>query len=302
MFRLKLSALYGVALLFAVAVAGCAGKAHTLKVAVGQFEVESIAAVNAIDDMHKEEIASAKRSPSAATNSFVDNVLKSTREATGERIEFWLNPQKVERKPETERAWADFIEHLRNQYFTFSRIFDQIEQASFTGRKVVQKSVPYIEKLIAQLAYFASSIDKNPPKFLDRRSALIVVLKNIRYGEADKEEKRRQIGEWRDKWLGLTAEEKELKRKTTEQCLIAVTIGLEIRKQMLAYNKVSLDDLSEAFTRILFVAGALTGKDFSSLQEKSERIVSEIENDPVWQRAASIALEEINKAMATRQE
>jgi hypothetical protein len=304
----KRTGMFGVFILcICLSLFGCAGKARTLRLGVTQFEVESIAAVDAIDEMRKKEIAPEERSPVESTNSFVDNVLNSKRSA-GPRIEKWLNPYKPTPNPITEKEWVELIQNLKEQYLTFTRIFDEIERARFTGRAVVKESVPYIEKLVAQLAYFADAINKNPPQLLNRRSALIAELERMRkaIGDTDPEkvpmETRNRIGEWREKWLMLMAEEKELNRKTTEQCLKAVTIGLGVREQMVAYNQVSLEDISEALSKAFSLAGAITGEDFSALQTRTEWVVEEINNDPVWSSATKQLLNEINETIRSRPE
>ena len=283
----------------------CAGKARTLQLGVTQFEVESIAAVNAIDEMRKKEIAPEERSPVESTNSFVDNVLKSKRSAAT-RIDKWLNPYNPNLDPETEKEWADLIQNLKEQYLTFTRIFNEIERASFTGRAVVAESVPYIEKLVAQLAYFADAINKNPPRLLNHRSALIAELEKMRIAVGDTApenvpmETRNKIGEWREKWSQLMSAEKELTRKTTEQCLKAVTIGLGVREQMVVYNQVSLDDISDALCTAFSLAGAITGEDFSKLQTRTAWVVEEINNDPVWSSATKQLLKEISEKINRR--
>jgi hypothetical protein len=283
----------------------CAGKARTLHLGVTQFKVESIAAVDAIDEMRKKEIAPEERNPVESTNSFVDNVLKSKRSAVG-RVERWIDPFKPKPNPETEKEWAELIQNLKEQYLTFARIFDEIQRASFTGRAVVEESVPHIEKLVTQLAYFADAINQNPPQLLNRRSALIADLEKIRktIGNTAAEdvpmETRNKIAEWREKWLMLMAAENELNRKTTEQCLKAVTIGLEVRKQMIAYNQVSLQDISEALSMAFSLAGAITGEDLSTLQARTEWVIEEINSDPVWSSATKQLVKEISGKINSR--
>jgi hypothetical protein len=149
MFSSRLRMSYVFVSLIALGTAGCAAKARTLRVGVSQFLVESIAAINAIDEMHNKEIAPPGRTSAEAANAFVDNAIQSRKPATEKRVSFWLDPNRVEISQKTAQAWSEFTESLRNQYATFARIFDEIEQASFTGRTVVEKSVSYIEDLIA---------------------------------------------------------------------------------------------------------------------------------------------------------
>lgn len=296
----KINTLTAVALIFTVMAIGCAGKAKTLRVAVAQFEVESISAVNAIEEMRQKEIAPPERTPAQATAVFVDNSIQSKNPVTPKRIKLWSNPDAVEISPAIEKAWSEFIAKLRLQYITFAGIFDDIEQASFTAQKTVKKASPYIEKLTAQLVHFAKSIDQNPPILLQRRAALMAELQTIKDSSINELEKRRKLAAWRDEWLALGADEQEIERNTVEQCLKAALIGKEIQKQILNYDQLSLNDITEALATVLGVAGTVTGRDFNQVQREVDRIVTDINNDPVWKKASELALVEVNKALNAR--
>lgn len=283
-------------------VSGCTEKAQALKVGVSQFEAESIAAVDAIDSMRKQEIAPLERSAAKATREFVDNVLglsPGTAVDDG-NLGILLDTYTVTPSPRVEQSWSQFIGNLRAQYTTFARIFDELDRASFTARNTVKEAEPFIEKLTAQLAYFAREIEKNPPRLIQQRSALLASLADIKNGSAPTADKRRQIAQWRDEWLALMAAEAELKRVTVEKCLKAATIGIGIREQIQDYDKISIADISSALKQVFAIAGSITGQDYSQLQSRVADIISMIENDPVWNTAAQAALTEINARIAAR--
>lgn len=279
---------------------GCSGKAQALRTAAGYFEAESLAAVQAIDQMRQREIAPPPRTAAAATSTFVHNVLQSRQPATVERIAFWLDPEAIALSPETTRAWMEFLDDLRLQYTTFAAIFERLEQASFTARDTVPQAIPLVEKLTAQLAYFAQSIMQHPPQFQQQRAALVADLEAIRQRQEPDGDKRQRLSEWREQWLALLAAEAALERATVEQCLKAAILGQAMRQQLLDYNRLSLGDISEAARRALRLAGALTGRDVSHLQARTAQIVTSIDNDPQWKSAAEAALRRIHTALATR--
>ncbi len=298
--RVKITTGVVLVLIFTVMSIGCAGKAKTLRVAAAQFKVESGSALDAIDEMHKKEVAPPERTPAAVAAEFVDNASQSERAVTPDRIKLWANPNVVELNKETEKAWSEFISNLRLQYTTFAQIFDEIEQASFTGKKIVKKAAPYIQKLTAQLIYFADSIQQNPPQLFQRRTVLMTELQTIKNGSDDEADKRSKMAEWYDQWLALGADEKEIERATVEQCLKAALIGKEILKQTHNYNKLSLNDVTEALATVLGVAGAVTGRDFSQVQSQVDGIVMEINNDPVWEEVLKLASGEVNKVLGAQ--
>ncbi len=280
---------------------GCAGKARTLRVAAAQFKAESISAVNAIDEMRKKESAAPEKTPAEAAAVFENNALNSNSTVTLERIKLWEDPDAVGLNPETEKAWSEFIAEMRMQYTTFSGIFDEIQQASFFGRKIVKRGAPHVENLTAQLIYFAKSIQRNPPIFLQRRAALMAELQTIKDSGADEIDKRRELSAWRDRWLALGEEERAMEQKTAAQCLKAALIGKEIQNQILNYDKLSMNDITEGLAAVIGVAGAVTGRDLSHVQSQVDGVVAEIDKDPVWKEASALALGEMNKAIVARE-
>ncbi len=290
-----------VALILIGLMMGCAGKARTLRVAAAQFKVESISAVNAIDEMRKKEVAPPEKTPAEAAAVFENNALDSKSPVTLERIKLWEDPNAVELNPETKKAWSEFIDNMRLQYTTFAGIFDEIQEASFTGGKIVKKGAPYIEKLTAQLLYFAQSIQRNPPILLQKRSALMAELQTIKDNDAGEIDKRRELSAWRDRWLALDVEERAIERETAEQCLKAALIGKEIQTQILNYDKLSLNDITEGLAAVIGVAGAVSGRDLSHIQSQVDGVVAEIDKDPVWKEASVLALAEVNKAIGARE-
>ena len=90
--------------------------------------------------------------------------------------------------------------------------------------------------------------------------------------------------------------EKDLERETIAQCLKASVIGVQIQKQIVDYDKLSLEDISEAMSLALSTAGALTGEDLSKLQVKTNEVIYTIENDPAWSALVAESLKRVNEA------
>ncbi len=285
-------------ILLGLLLAGCTEKARTLHVGVSQFEVQSMLAIDAIDRLRLAEVAPAARSPAQATDELVRNVLDFEGEITVDALPVLIDPYALDAAAmaESDRRWAAFIGDMRTQYTAFARIFDSIERASFTGREAIRQTKPYVEKLTAQMAFFADSIARNPPQLLQQRSAMLQGLNDIKAGSAPTDEKARQIARWRDDWLALEAAEGELMRQTVEQCVKAAIIGREIRQQIEIYDDVTLDDIVEAMNRGFQIAQSVTGDDYAQLRGRADEIVQTIRADPVWSSVADTVLREINAA------
>lgn len=302
--------------------AGCAGKAHTLKVGATQFESSSLTAIDSIDNLMKAEIAAPPRSEAEASQEFVDLILGSKSELTEDHIKLALDPNSVDLSSDVVVRREKLLSTLRSHYTTFARIFDRIEEGSFFASDKVSKAKVPAEKLTAQLVYFAHSITNNPPQFTQRRSNLMLEIKVLHgdqiqglsedkkrrllapYGlppdrEITEADKRRALALWRERWLALLKEEDTLMSETVAQCLKASIIGVSIQKHIDAYNKLSLQDISEGISFALTTAGALTGEDFSDLQVKTNDLINTINNDPAWKTAVDEALSLLNNLKAT---
>lgn len=302
--------------------AGCAGKAQTLKVGAAQFEADSLAAIDSIDRLMKAEIAPPPRGEAEASEEFVDLILGSEGEITDLHIKIALNPDEVDLAPEVTARRAEFLSRVRAQYTTFASIFDRIEEGGFFARDKVPEANEPLQKLIAQLVSFANSIAAHPPEFTQRRSNLLLEIRVLHgdpvadlsadkkrrllapYGlPADRQltvaEKRRALALWRERWLTLRGEEHDLERETIAQCLKASVIGVQLQKQIADYDKLSLEDISEAMSLALSTAGALTGEDLSKLQVKTNEVISTIENDPAWSALVAESLKRVNEARSS---
>jgi hypothetical protein len=302
--------------------AGCAGKAQTLKVGATQFEANSLAAIDSIDKLMKAEIAAPSRNEAEASQEFVDLILGSQSEITDASIQIALDPDRVDLSPEVATKRTELLNSLRAQYTHFARVFDRIEEGSFFARDKISEAKEPAEKLTAQLAYFANSITDHPPEFTQRRSNLLLEIR-VLHGDPVKdlfkdkkrrllapyglppdrvltlEDKRRALVLWRERWLTLLREEKTLERNTVAQCLKASIIGVQIQKQIVEYNQLSLEDISEAMSLALSTAGALTGEDLSELQMKTNDVINTISNDEAWRAVVTEALNLVNEARAT---
>ncbi|HWA49765.1 MAG TPA: hypothetical protein VG742_15945 [Dongiaceae bacterium] len=274
---------------------GCMAKARTLHVAVGDFRNESIAAVDAIDAMWRAEIAPPPTTPAAATDAFVEDVLALNTDADDESLATILYPDRISDDEQAilEERWGEFLGDLRLQYVTFASIFDNVERASFTGRDEIARAQPYVEKLTAQLAYFAEAIAKAPPRLLQHRGALIAQLNTLRTSDMPESDKRKQIALWRDSWMAMEAAENDLRDRTIRQCVKAAIVGKTVRDQIVAYGDLTLADLVEAINLGLQLAQSASGNDFAGLRGRVDEITQAIQADPVWSSSVSQVLGQI---------
>ncbi len=222
-------------------------------------------------------------------------------EISPEIIDMAIDPYKVQGTPDELDAQNNFINKLRQQYYTFSRIFDEIEGSSFLAGQAVEKSGKYVEALTIQMIAFAESISLNPPQLLQLQTSLITTIDNVRKDiRLTADEKRKRLSELKEQWKQLRKNENELQRFTIEQCLKAAVIGKEVRHLIETYSDLSLDDIHDIITHALDIAGSLTGKDLSALKIKSNQVYTDIKEDPIWTDVADSILGEMNEMRSSK--
>jgi len=303
--RPKFQALFIVAFL-SLLVTGCGPeKAKALRTAAIQFKTEALAAINAIDDLMRLELQPPPRTESAANEEFVKNILEldSTTTITSEVLELAIDPYTITPDPELTQRRKDFKNNLNQQYSTFASIFDELEKGNILARDAVKKSAPYAEKLTLQMGAFAKSIADRPPKLVQQRSAIITELDSVRSDSSlSIHEKRVRLIELKEQWNGIIAQEIELQEVTVKKCLKATLIGMEVRRLIDTYDKLSLDDLNSTIAFVLDQAGDINGKDFSQLKRKSEELFSTLEDDPIWSDVAQTVLNRVNTVVSEANE
>lgn len=145
------------------------------------------------------------------------------------------------------------------------------------------------------MAAFAKSITDHPPTLFQYRTTIIDEIDIARLDSSlSIDEKRKRLVELKEQWEATKVQEMDLQRGVVEKCLKASIIGMQVRRLIDTYDKISLDDLNSIISFVLEEAGDLTGKDFSQLKLKSEEVFAAIEKDPIWSDLAQGVLEKAN--------
>ncbi|MBW4691159.1 MAG: hypothetical protein KME27_05265 [Lyngbya sp. HA4199-MV5] len=293
-------------------------KARAIQGAAIQFKSESLAAIQAIDDMRKQELEPPPRSPNDIRSEFVTGILNSRSEINGNLIDLAIDPY----KPPDDPQWNTFTADLRNQYETFAAIFDKLDAGSLVAVDEVRQSAEHAKTLTVQMALFADAVSKNPPVLYRYRNTIVVKLRKQRqtyqtlqaqlkanHGSIDaspqaSRDKLRdienQVGEAMGEWQQVKQQEQKLLETTLSQCLKAAVLGKELGNLINRYDKLDLNTINLLVPRILNTAGAITGRDVSFLRGKTASVIGEINQDPLWKGAANLALEQVNTAVVNR--
>ncbi len=310
--RLTFLALFCVS---SLALNGCSPeKARSLQASALQFRNESLAAITAIDTLRKRELEAPPRSPSDIRQTFISNILNSSVELNSRTIDLAIDPYRV---PST-TDWDTFIQELKLQYEQFADIFDSLDRKPNVSREELKKAGNHARSLTIQMALFAQSLSENPPLFTQYRTRTLVKFRKVRRDyqalqsrisinasdrdslQVRKSDLENQTGELLNEWQNIQQEERALMESTVAQCLRAATIGKQVIEAADRYDDLDVSQLNSLIPTLFTTASSFTGKDYKTLQLKSTRLVTDLQNDPLWSAVAQPLINRMNNAAAGR--
>ena len=83
-----------------------------------------------------------------------------------------------------------------------------------------------------------------------------------------------------------------------EQALKAATLGSELRKLLVNYDQLSMDDIAEGLSVAFKLTASIPGVDLSSLEATTTNLIGEINKDAELKTLFNEALSKINAARA----
>lgn len=275
--------------------AGCASKAKSIQVGAAEFQSQSLAAIDKIDALRQKEITPEPLSPSEASETFVKFVLGSSGSLKLADLNIMLDPL-GDLPAQSEQEWQKFLQRLRSQYSEFAVIFTRLDAGSLFAVPKVDDAVPILDKLVAQLIAFAKITSDNPPVFIRDRAAITVALEDVRDDTSLSDATRREkIINLERRLRDLKAAEEAMTRETVEQTLKAAKLGQSLRLLLIDYDKLSVDDISEALAQAFQLAGTIPGLDLSGLQARVDLVLADVSNDPDMKKLVDEALKRIPK-------
>jgi hypothetical protein len=285
----------GVLLSIVLLFGACAQKAKMIQAGALQFEEESIAAIEKIDELRRKETEAAPLPPDKTSAFFVNSVKKSTQPITLKTLEILIAPLKTN-APKSEAEWQAFLQKMRRQYTTFAVTFANLDKGSLFAAPHVKEAIPILDKLIAQMAAFAASIRKNPAEFIRERAAIAAELEQVRDTTPHNETTDLKLLELERRLREVVANEEQITRDTIAQALKAVTLGVQLRALLEEYDKLSLNDIADGISTVFKVAGSVTGLNLSELKAELDDVITMIKKDGSLSELFETALSEISKA------
>ncbi len=276
----------------------CASKAKLIQTGAAQFESESLAAIQKMDDLRQREIASPPMSSQKASEFFVKAVKNSTAPISDATLNILMEPTKIN-AGKSDAQWQSFLQKLRMQHSAFTDTFRSLDRGSMLGASRVGETVPVLDKLIGQMAAMASSIRKNPAAFIGERAAIAAELERVRGSRPYNDITDMKLLDIERRLRDVVAAENRASTETMGQTLKAVKIGTELRKLLVAYDNVTLDDIAEGLSEAFRLAGSIQGVDLSRLKAESDGIIMQINENSELKGFLAASLEEINAARAS---
>lgn len=287
-------------LLCGLLAAGCTAKARAIQLGAAEFEASSLEVVDAVDTLRQREVAYAPFTADERRALFIAGALE-TPDEPGERYTFedylvFARPE-IEIGADADGAWKVYLAQLRRDYTTFAAIFANLDRGSLLAGGTVADAVPVLDQLLGQLAALGRHVEAHPPRFLSARTAAVERIEAIAAdGALNEEGKEKLLAVEMERVVAIAESERALARDIQERVAKALTVGMALRGQLLAYGTVSMADVTEALSTAIGLAGTLTGADLASLQETVDGHVATIEADPDLAAVFTLALEEIDAA------
>jgi hypothetical protein len=272
----------------------CANKAKMIQVGATQFEAESLAAIERIDELRRKEIEAMPLPPEKASAFFVQGVKNSAKPITLATLRVLTTPLATE-TPTSEAQWQAFLQKMRQQYTTFAATFASLDKGSWFAAAEVKETIPILDKLIAQMAAFARSIQNHPAEFMRERAAIAAEVEQVRQIRPFTEITDLKLLELERRLRETAAAEEQITRDTVEQALKAATLGIELRKLLVNYDQLSLDDISEGLSIAFKLVAGIPGLDLSGLNVATNELIGEIEKDESLRGFFKTALSEISR-------
>lgn len=260
-------------------IGACTEKARVIQVGAAQFETEALAAIGQIDNLRVIETQVPPSTPAEDTELFVGLVLGSTEPITRSTLKVIVNPLEIS-PGNSDAEWQAFLQRLRTQYTTFSRTFASLDKGSLFAAPAVEKTIPHLDNLVAQMAAFAESIRKNPAEFTRARAGIADALEAARDdGSLTRVQQEGRIRDLERQLRDVMAAEQEATRAALEQCLRAVQIGGSLRTLLADYGTLSVADIADGLTVGFALASEVSGEDLTSLQGRTDAVIDQIKED-----------------------
>lgn len=293
--RRQFSKFFGVAALCSLAMlSGCTPeKAAAVRAAAVQFRGDSQRAIAAIQKMFDAELAAPARTDAQRSDEFAAKILSLPGEVAvdGEVIELAADPYAVKLSAQELAARAEFFNMLNEQYQAFAALFDNLEQGSLLAKDMVPKTKQHAALLTAQIAAFALVAQENPPRFIQRRTALIKQLNKARKDpNSSPDQKRQAMADLLARLDELKAQEAGLLREVMEACAVAAASGQTALTLVDSYKKLSPDDIGRMIERGAAIGEAMSGKSLGALQAQSQKALGFLQQNPEYKKLAETAL------------
>ena len=258
----------------------CTEKARYIQLGAAQFETESLAAIERIDNLRVLETQVQPLPPEEATALFVESIERSTGEISRAALKVISEPF-ADSEGSSEAQWQAFLQDLRVQYSAFSRTFASLDKGTLFAAPAVEKTIPHLDNLVAQMAAFASSISENPAEFTRERAEIAEALEATRDDASLSVDQRRSgLRNLERRLRDVIDAEREATREAIEQALKSVQVGTNLRALLEDYGTLSLSDIADGLSVGFALATDASGQDLSSLQARTESVIAEIKSDP----------------------
>jgi len=280
---------------------GCTGeKARQLATAATLFKSNAHDAITAMRGLMDAQIAPTVKTDTQRADQFVSNILSLPVAAPldSNMMDMAIDPYSIKLSSAEIAARNALLDNLDQEYVAFASMFDDLERGSFLAAKSVAKTKTYAATLTAQMSGIAKVVADNPPELIQQRVAVMTQIQKVRKDQTlTADQKRQQLSDLLNLWLGVKAQEGSLQQGVVSKCLIAASSGQSVLQLADSYDRLSLDDINQLTTGMISLAAQVSGKNLTDLKTQNARIQSFLAANSDYKALADSALEKIQSQL-----
>ncbi len=282
-----------VGLLLGLTLGACSQEERTiLRLSAYGFSEQAVTAIESVRAIYK--LSSPTRPPDESRSLLVNRLLQSKVDFRDVRridtIITGARPSETQTS-ELDEAFNDLIA----QYEATAAIFNNIEKVGLLGSGAIADAAQPARSLTVKMSLLAKRLSQDPPTPLDpARVVLSRRLRDLRRRyddpkttEAERREIQTQVSQQIDEWLQVDAQERQLLCETTARLVRAAETGQQLSTLIDQYRSVSFDKVVNTVTQLFGTASSLTGRDYSLLTARIQRLDSAIKQDPTLNAIAN---------------
>lgn len=283
----SLSQFYIIAFTISVTLSGCTPeKRQMLRLTAESFRNQAVDAITSVKKIYK--LNDLPIDANISRDFVIDQLLTDRGINYGDPLQV---DKIITGENQSNNQPSDFdheLDVLQAEYETAVEIFNNLEDINYGSAKLVAQTATPARCLTVKMLLLAKRIQEKPPKPNNPQRVLIALkLQQLRRqynnpkapSPLPSAEIKRQVAEQIDEWLKVNASEKQIINESISKLLLVADTGRKLSQLIDDYPNLSFELIATRVTKIIGVAGNITGRDYSSTIGKINSLEHAINQD-----------------------